>query len=126
MKIQMRDLTVINFLCRHFNSAYLFASAVVFHFGCMSISKSEWLSVSTSVLLVAAFGYNTYDMFWSKKTRIRARESRKLRIQLARMEKMVPDHIPDAQALKYLKKKIKINKKKRKEENELPALQDET
>lgn len=69
-----------------------------------------------------AFAYNLYDMFWGTKIKAVRRESRNLRIQLARLEKMVPGHIPDVQVLKYLKKKIKINKKKRKEENELPAL----
>ncbi len=126
MKIQMRDLTVVRFLNNHFNSAYLFASAVVFHFGCMFLIKNEWVLTCTSILLMLAFGYNTYDMFWSKKTRIRARESRKLRIEIARLGKEVPTHIPDKQVLQYLKKKNKIDKKKRKEENELPLLQDET
>ncbi len=120
MKIILGEFSVVRFLGRHFDSSYCVASAVVFHFGCLwLVPKNDLLTTVTAILLLVAFSYNIYAMFWSKKTRARARESRKLRIEIARLGKEVPVHIPDEQVLKYLKKKIKIDKKKRKEENEL-------
>ncbi len=116
MKVQMRDLIVINFLFRHWSSSYTFILTLGIHYGCLHfISKSDWLTFSTAGLMFVAFIYNTYDMCWG--FRDSRREINRIKVEIARLQEKVPVHIPDKQVLKYLKKK------KRKEKYEVSMLQ---
>ncbi len=106
MKVRMRDLTVMDYLFKHWSSSYTFTLTLGIHFGCRYfLPKSDLITYFTAGLIFGAFVYNIWDLGWGIRTN--RKEVRKLKIDIARLQKTVPNHIPDKQVLKYLKKKKK-------------------
>ncbi len=84
---------------RFFDSSYLMLVVVLIHCALWYGFQSPWILCSTASCCLIVLGITVHTTFFG----VQAKTRKELKIQIARLQKTVPEHIPDAQVIKYLK-----------------------
>ncbi len=98
----------LNLYNRFYDSGAMFAVPMTAFLIFVFLDADKTFVIGASCAVITASGFTIWDIFFGFK----AKELRKIKVEIARMEGDIPSYIPDKQAFKYLRKKRKKEKKK--------------